>query len=243
MVFTGSIQLKAGELKGDAKFPTKLASAPTMVIPAVENLTDARQFVFTISAWISGVTAEGFSYKLDMAPNSPNYVLAYVAGDPGIFRSVALQSAALAGRVTAFNSQSLTEWDVRQYIADTELQRENRGGADLDFAPSEIVAAMRSAAREYNGTPPYVKTADPNSLQKSDNMFLDGTAYFLYLQKLQDEMRHDVAYKAGNVDVSVSATKVAHFTAIAKFFGERFRETVKAEKRIANVRRGWGRVG
>lgn len=140
-------------------------------------------------------------------------------------------------------SSIVTEDEVRHYIADNDTRAGVFGQLDYEFSPEQIAAAMRSAAREYNGIPPYVSRVSPDRLPADDNTFFDGIAYFLYMRAMQLEQLRDVPYEAGNVKVDIAARRIQHFATSLKFFGDRFNEGVKSEKKIRNYSIFRGAVG
>ena len=248
MLVSGIYSITSGVLTGTVPFALTLGSAPNLVLAVVQN-TSNDETKFQIGVWVSGITSNGFSFNLDSAPNNGNYSIVYLAGDPGLFSAVGTvgipESAlpAIQSKINAYKSPHLTEWDVRQYINDHAVQKNNRNAADLDYSPGQIAFAMESAAREFNGLIPYSYSVKAKALPKDDNLFLDATAYFLYLGSLQEEQRHSVAYTAGSVQVSVSQELIKNYSTATQMLYARFQQTAVSRKKIANLRQGYRRIG
>jgi hypothetical protein len=141
------------------------------------------------------------------------------------------------------SSPYVTEDDVRHYLLDIQA-RNNVLDLDVQISGPEIMSAMQSAAREFNGLQPYSIKYSASALPKENNMFLDAIAYFVYLQKLAYERERDVPYTAGgSVGVELGARRIKHFTEAMQIHMQRFQQTAIAYKRSINSNRGWGRIG
>ena len=137
----------------------------------------------------------------------------------------------------------VTEDDVRHYLLDIQV-RNNVLDLDLQISGPEIMSAMQSAAREFNGLQPYSVTVSATALPKVNNMFLDAIAYFIYLQKLAYERERDVPYTAGgSVGVELGARRIKHYQEAMQIYMQRFTQAAVAYKRTANSNRGWGQIG
>lgn len=141
------------------------------------------------------------------------------------------------------NSCYVTEDDVRHYLLDIQV-RNNILDLDLQISGPEIMSAMQSAAREFNGLQPYSITVRANALPKVNNMFLDAIAYFIYLQKLAYERERDVPYTAGgSVGVELGARRIKHYQEAMQIHMQRFTQAAVAYKRTVNSNQGWGQIG
>lgn len=137
----------------------------------------------------------------------------------------------------------VTEDDVRRYLLDIQV-RNNVLDLDLQISGPEIMSAMQSAAREFNGLQPYSVTVTATALPKVNNMFLDAIAYFIYLQKLAYERERDVPYTAGgSVGVELGARRIKHYQEAMQIYMQRFTQAAVAYKRTVNSNRGWGQIG
>lgn len=137
----------------------------------------------------------------------------------------------------------VTEDDVRHYLLDIQV-RNNLLDLDLQISGPEIMSAMQSAAREFNGLQPYSVNVSATALPKVNNMFLDAIAYFIYLQKLAYERERDVPYTAGgSVGVELGARRIKHYQEAMQIYMQRFTQAAVAYKRTINSNRGWGQIG
>lgn len=139
---------------------------------------------------------------------------------------------------------NLTEDDVRAYIADLVDTDNPLLAGDLRYTPSDIINAMRWAAREYNSLPPIgVSNVDPDHLPGDTNVFLDGIAAALLRMTLVREAANDLAVVAGNVSVQVGSTQIAHLKNLIPMFDERFRTAATNIKISINLSNCFGSVG
>lgn len=137
----------------------------------------------------------------------------------------------------------VTEDDVRHYLLDIQV-RNNVLDLDLQISGPEIMSAMQSAAREFNGLQPYSVNVSATALPKVNNMFLDAIAYFIYLQKLAYERERDVPYTAGgSIGVDLGARRIKHYQEAMQIYMQRFTQAAVAYKRTINSNRGWGQIG
>jgi len=139
-------------------------------------------------------------------------------------------------------SDYLTISDIRNYIWDRSAA-DNQLELDLAFSDAEIRDAMKRAAREYNSVPPFVAGADPATLPTDTNLFLDATAFQLYISRLSRMQRSDIDYTAGGVTVELEKRQIAYMKEMIPFHRDRFLEATKAQKVFLNLRRAFGRVG
>jgi hypothetical protein len=139
-------------------------------------------------------------------------------------------------------SDYLTIEDVRNFIWDRSAA-DNQIELDLAFSDDEIRDAMKRAAREYNSVPPFVTEADPAGLPADTNLFLDATAFQLYISRISRMQRNDIDYSAGGVSVELEKKQIAYMKEMIPFHRDRFLEATKAQKVFRNLRRAFGRVG
>ncbi len=136
----------------------------------------------------------------------------------------------------------MTIQDVRDWLLDRSAA-DNLLDCDLTFTDPEIVAAMRSAAREFNSIPPYIQNVSADCLPMDTNLFLDAVVYFLYNSKIANWARNAVTFEAGGVKASPDEDRMKRLIPLRDMHYERFRETAGTIKHYNNLRQSWGVVG
>jgi len=101
---------------------------------------------------------------------------------------------------------------------------------------------MRFAAMRYNAIPPHVIHVHPDHLPFGETM-LNGVAYYLYLGKLQQLMRNDVDYSAGNMSIDINKRRIEFLSKMAPSLKEAFEKQAKEEKVTINLNNGFADVG
>ena len=139
---------------------------------------------------------------------------------------------------TTFPNRStdvLVPEDVRHFLFDRTVQ-DNDLDLDLAFSDDEIARAMGHAAATYNDTQPRIARADvsPDRLPNG-SLFRYGAAYHLYLSKLQQLMRNDFDYQAGNVTVELNKRRIEHLKQLVKSFGDEFKTLAREHKVLINL--------
>ena len=128
--------------------------------------------------------------------------------------------------------------DVRHFTFDRPVQ-DNTLDMDLAFSDEEIGHAMRFAAMTYNDMAPQCHTVDPTSLPFG-GCFLHGIAYHLYLGKLQQLMRNDIDYSAGNITVDLNQRRIKHIQAVLlPLFKAEFEKLAFDQKVAINISHGY----
>jgi len=123
---------------------------------------------------------------------------------------------------------------VRMFIMDRTID-DNDLLLDLAYNDKEIENAMVRAAREYNGIPPFCSYADPDTLDGTTNMFLDGIAAQLYISSLSKLMRNDIDYNSGGVTTNIVAKRIDHLKELIKIHQERFTQVAGDIKKGINI--------
>ena len=86
----GTTNLSSGVQDYTVTFPTAFTATPGVILPVVQN-TSADAVKLLITAQVVASSATQFSVRISGAPNSNNYVLAWVAGDIAtIFAAVSI---------------------------------------------------------------------------------------------------------------------------------------------------------
>lgn len=124
--------------------------------------------------------------------------------------------------------------DVRAFLWDRTIE-DNSVELDLVFSDEEIKKAMRFAAMKYSETPPFINQPMTPDALPYGMMFLNGIAYFLYLQKLQTETRVDFEYNSGNMSIDLHKRRIAHLQNFVKLFKDDFESMIKDRKVSINV--------
>lgn len=119
------------------------------------------------------------------------------------------------------------------FMADQQV-KQNLLDMDLQFNDLEIGNAMESAAMDFNEMDPKVVFITASTMPYG-MCFLYGIAYYLLLAKLQEWMRSDLQYAAGNMTVSPQSKRIDHFKEMLKLFREEFANRTKAHKLSINV--------
>jgi len=128
---------------------------------------------------------------------------------------------------------AITPAKVRMFMADQQV-RQNLLDMDLQFTEQEIGNAMESAAMDFNEMDPQVVFVTASTMPYG-MCFLFGIGYYLLLAKLQEWMRSDLAYQAGNMTVSPQSRRIDHFKEMLKLFREEFASRSKAHKLRINI--------
>lgn len=132
--------------------------------------------------------------------------------------------------------------DVREYLRDRNF-RDNLLLPDVAYSAEEIATAMKTAAREFNSTPPLVMFVDAQSLPDDTNIFFDAIAAALMRSVAANATANDMDYSAGGVTANVQGNKLKNFTAAAVMFDERFRRAAVDVKTTYNFSLVDGPVG
>lgn len=119
------------------------------------------------------------------------------------------------------------------FMADQQV-KQNLLDMDLQFNDQEIGNAMESAAMDFNEVDPQVVFFTANTMPYG-MCFLYGIAYYLLLAKLQEWMRSDLQYQAGNMVVSPQSKRIEHFKELLKLFRDEFASRTKAHKLRINI--------
>jgi hypothetical protein len=122
---------------------------------------------------------------------------------------------------------------IRQFMA-AEGPELTTLGFDLEFSPEEIAGAMTSAARRYNGIPPFIGAADPNALPAQTNIFFDGIAYELYALQYRKLSKQDIDYSAGGVSANLVTKRLNYITRLMETHRNDFESAARDQKRIRN---------
>lgn len=140
-------------------------------------------------------------------------------------------------------SSSLTPNDMRMFTLDTSAQN-NLLDLDLTWSEQEILEAMRRCALMWNGIPPQSVTmrVDPLSLP-AEYVFMAGTAYQMYLAKLQQYQRGDLEYAIGGVQTNIFGKRIAHFQQNLAMLRDEFVQLTSAQKANQNMANAWGAIG
>ena len=139
-------------------------------------------------------------------------------------------------------ADNITVEDVRHYLLDNSPE-DNDLLVDLAFSDTEIKQAMQRAARDYNSVPPRVNNADPDCLDATTNMFLDGIAKHLYIAELSRSTRNDLDYTAGGVTTNIEQKRIEHLKTLIKMHGDFFLEAAHNTKLLINIEDAFGQVG
>ena len=131
--------------------------------------------------------------------------------------------------------------DVRYFMFDRKAS-DNPLDLDLAFSDKDIAMAMRFTALRYNAIPPHVIYVHPDRLPFAETM-LNGIAYFLYNGKLQQLMRNDVDYSAGNMTIDINKRRIATLENLVPMYKKQFEEQAKVEKVTININNGFMNVG
>lgn len=109
---SGNFPLTSAVVTYTVPFGAAFTVIPTIVIAVVSNVSgDGTKL--SINAPIVGKTTTGFTIKLDVAPNTGNYVLEWIAGDASTF----FQAVSVLGRRTSELRRRLTYPSDNSYLA------------------------------------------------------------------------------------------------------------------------------
>jgi hypothetical protein len=131
--------------------------------------------------------------------------------------------------------------DVRQFSFD-RVASDNPLDLDLSFTEHDLEFAMRFTAMRYNAIPPHVIHVHPDRLPFGETM-LNGIMYYLYTGKLQQLMRNDVDYSAGNMSIDINKRRIESLQKLLPMFKEAFERQAKEEKVTINLNNGFADVG
>lgn len=132
---------------------------------------------------------------------------------------------------------ALTEDDVRGYILD--VTKEDNDGLDLHYTTTEIVDAMKRAARSYNSITPMIHYVTADCLPDDTNTFLDATVVQLFITEMNKLTRRDIDYSAGGVQSPIFRKRIDHLKTLIDFHTKLFQESAKSFKVTMNIRRGY----
>lgn len=137
----------------------------------------------------------------------------------------------------------LTPEDMRAFVLDQEISQ-NLLELDLAWSEPEIEDAMDRCRMMWDAVPP---AADSLRLGGSrlprEYVFQVGTAYQMYLTKLQEIMRNDMEYTIGGVQVHIDGTQIKHFKELMGILRGEFTELAGARKETLNLQGAYGTVG
>jgi len=137
-------------------------------------------------------------------------------------------------------SSGLSPEDLRTFMLDNQVEN-NLLDLDLTWSEQEIADAMRRCAMMWNGTPPLSGSLGVDPLRLPNRYaFLIGTAYQMYLSKLQQYMRNDMDYEVGGVKANLFAKRIGHFQKLLGMLREEFSMLARTEKTNRNVNNAWG---
>jgi hypothetical protein len=131
--------------------------------------------------------------------------------------------------------------DIRQFTFDRGAT-DNPLDLDLSFTDKDLQFAMRFTAMRYNAISPKVIHVHPDRLPFGETM-LNGVAYYLYIGKLQQLMRNDVDYSAGNMTIDINKRRIEFLSKLAPSFKEAFEKQARDEKVTINLHNGFADVG
>jgi hypothetical protein len=117
---------------------------------------------------------------------------------------------------------------VRDHLFDRTLD-DNELSGKLRFTDAEIIKALQSAARKYNGLPPTTIYVNWNNLSDRTNIFLDGAVAHLYTCLLQKLMMNEVDYTAGGVTVSIEGKQIQNLKTLIAEFGKSFEQAARQD--------------
>lgn len=133
----------------------------------------------------------------------------------------------------------ITNNDLRAFVLDQSVEN-NLLDLDLTWSDSEILEAKRRCAMHYNSIDPAVDSlrVDPFRMP-NEYPFLVGTAYQMYLSKLQQYQRNDLDYTIGGVQSNLFSKRIEHFTKMLSFLREEFEVKANTLKVSQNLNNAW----
>lgn len=140
---------------------------------------------------------------------------------------------------THSNEGYLTINKIRVYVVD-EVPEDNPLTGDLMWSDHDILAAMDATAKAYNRLEPHVEHVHPHMLYDFDDMFQNGVAADLYRRTLARLRRRDIDYSAGEVQASVTKSRIKHFEQLQKEHQENFLTAAQARKLNINLNAAFG---
>lgn len=137
----------------------------------------------------------------------------------------------------------LTPEDMRAFVLDQEISQ-NLLELDLAWSEPEIEEAMDRCRMMWDAVPPAVDSLRlGGSRLPREHVFQLGTAYQMYLSKLQNIMRNDIEYTIGGVQARIVGAQIKHFKEILKLLRDEFMGLASARKETLNLQGAYGTVG
>lgn len=137
----------------------------------------------------------------------------------------------------------LTPEDMRAFVLDQEISQ-NLLELDLAWSEEEIEAAMDRCRMMWDAVPPTAASLRlGGSRLPRQYVFQLGTAYQMYLSKLQEMMRNDMEYTIGGVQTHIDGTQITHFKELLRMLRDEFMGLAAAEKGTLNLQNAYGVVG
>lgn len=193
------------------------------------------------------ITAAGALFNLSGAPTTSNQKLlvtfyGYVPDiQPAPRPTPPVHKPAIVPSRHQPRGDTISLEDARQFLFDRTAS-DNPLDLDLSFTEKDLEFAMRHTAMRYNAIPPHVIHVHPDRLPFGETM-LNGVAYYLYLGKLQQLMRNDVDYSAGNMSIDINKRRIESIQKLLPMFKEAFERQSKEEKVTINLNNGFADVG
>lgn len=135
------------------------------------------------------------------------------------------------------NNDKLTPEDIRHFILD-RTALDNELELDLYFTDDEIFKAIRHACMSFNSIPPRVYFLEPLNAPYTMTM-LHGTAYHLYLSKIDSLGRNEIEYTSGGVTSNSAAARIRNLKELAMLHRQEFETLARQEKIEQNIMSGF----
>ena len=145
----------------------------------------------------------------------------------------------MAEKTPQSGEAGITNDDLRAFVLDQSVEN-NLLDLDLTWSDAEILDAKKRCAMHYNGIDPAVDSlrVDPFRMP-NEYAFLVGTAYQMYLSKLQQYQRNDLDYTIGGVQSNLFSKRIAHFKEMLQLMREEFEIKANALKVSQNLNNAW----